>query len=295
MTKLIITPDDYYTKQEHYTFIVYDFETGKLEYIKDKCNELDCKDLEGQGRAPFRPFGIDYDDQYIYIASNDKLGVFNRTSYKFEKLIDVPLFINTHQIVKDKDTFYVCNTAVDTIGIYNDKIKHLSLDKFNVVDHISKPNHAESDDTAHVNSLYVNENKVYFCLHNNNKKMSRYGYFDKDTFKVEIIADAGYCSHGIVILNNKLYSLSSGTGDIVEIDLDTKQIVYYPCVDAKTTFLRGLAVHQDNIILGCSNNHNAPMDKDNCFIGVFNPQDKSIRRYLNINEAFVITDLKLIE
>ena len=36
MTRLVITPDDYYTKQEHYTFIVYDFETGKLEYIKDK-------------------------------------------------------------------------------------------------------------------------------------------------------------------------------------------------------------------------------------------------------------------
>jgi hypothetical protein len=48
MTKLVITPDDYYTRQEHYTFIVYDFETGKLEYIKDKCNELDCKHLEGQ-------------------------------------------------------------------------------------------------------------------------------------------------------------------------------------------------------------------------------------------------------
>jgi hypothetical protein len=56
-----------------------------------------------------------------------------------------------------------------------------------------------------------------------------------------------------------------------------------------------LAVYQDNIILGCSNNHSVPMDKDNCFIGIFNPQDKSIRRYLNINEAFVITDLKLIE
>jgi hypothetical protein len=125
--------------------------------------------------------------------------------------------------------------------------------------------------------------------------MSRYGCFDKDTLKVEIIADAGYCSHGIVILNNKLYSLSSWTGDIVEIDLNTKKIIYYPCVNAKNIFLRGLAVYEDYIILGCSNNHNSIMNKDNCFIAVFNPKDKSIKRYLNINEAFVITDLKLMK
>jgi hypothetical protein len=294
MTRLVITPDDYYKKKEHYTFIVYDFETGKLEYIKDKCNELDCKHLEGQGRSSFRPFGIDYDDQYIYIASNDKLGAFNKTSYKFEKLIDVPLFVNTHQIVKDKDTFYTCNTAVDTIGIYNDKIKHLSLDNFSVVNHISKPNNAKSDDRYHVNSLADYNNKIYFCLHNNDKRMSRYACFDKSTLEVSVVAYAGFCSHGIAILDNKLYSLSSKTGDIIEIDLETKKINYYPCVDAKTTFLRGLTVYEDHIILGCSNNHNAPMDKDNCFIGVFNPQTKVIKRYLNINEAFIISDLKII-
>jgi hypothetical protein len=294
MTRLVITPDDYYTKQEHYTFIVYDFETGKLEYIKDKCNELDCKHLEGQGRAPFRPFGIDYDDHYIYIASNDKLGAFDKTSYKFDKLIDVPLFINTHQILKDKDTFYICNTAVDTIGIYNKKINHLSLDKFDLVDHVFEPNDVKSDDTYHVNSLCTYGNKIYFCLHNNNKKMSRYAYFDKDTLEVSVVADAGYCSHGIAILGNKLYSLSSKTGDIVEIDLETKKINYLSCVDPNEIFLRGLDIYNDCIVIGCSNNHNAPINKDNCFISIFDPKNKSIRRYLNINEAFVITDLKLI-
>jgi len=294
MTRLVITPDDYYTRQEHYTFIVYDFETGKLEYIKDKCNELDCKHLEGQGRAPFRPFGIGYDDQYIYIASNDKLGAFDKTSYKLDKLIDVPLFINTHQILKDKDIFYTCNTAVDTIGIYNKETSYLSLGKFNIVDDVSKPNNAKSDDTYHVNSLCAYDNKIYFCLHNNDKKMSRYAYFDKDTLEVSVIADAGYCSHGISILDNKLYSLSSKTGDIIEIDLATKTINYLPCVNPSEIFLRGLDVYNDYIVMGCSNNHNAPMNKDNCFISIFNPKDKSIRRYLSICEAFVIADLKII-
>jgi hypothetical protein len=294
MTRLFITPDDYDTKKEHYTFIVYDFETGKLEYIKDKCNELDCRHLEGQGRATFRPFGISYDDQYIYIASNDKLSSFDKTSYKFNKLEDIPLFINTHQILKDKDTFYTCNTAVDTIGIYNKETSHLSLDNFNLVNHVSKPNDAKSNDTYHVNSLCDYNNKIYFCLHNNDKKMSRYAYFDKDTLEVSVIADAGYCSHGIAILDNKLYSLSSKTGDIIEIDLETKKINYLPCVDPNKIFLRGLDIYNNYIIIGCSNNHNVPMNKDNCFISIFNPKDKSIRRYLNINEAFVIADLKII-
>ena len=204
------------------------------------------------------------------------------------------MFINTHQILKDKDTFYTCNTAVDTIGIYSEETKYLSVDKFNIVNDVSKPNDAKSDDTHHINSLCDHNNKIYFCLHNNDKRMSRYAYFDKDTLEVSVVADAGYCSHGIAILDNKLYSLSSKTGDIIEIDLVTKKINYLPCVNPSKIFLRGLDVYNDYIVIGCSNNHNAPMNKDNCFISIFNPKDKSIRRYLNINEAFVIADLKII-
>jgi hypothetical protein len=293
--KLIITPDDSGTRQEQYTFLVYNFCTGLLEYKQDKCQELDCINLSGQGRATFRPFGITYDETYIYVASHNKLAAFNKLNYKFEKLIDIPLYVNTHQILKDNNTFYTCNTSVDSIGIYtNESKKHLDVTSYNIVDSIEPAKNAYEKDTVHVNSLYEYNGNIYFCLHNGGKKSSTFGYFNKDTLEVKIIAEAGLSSHGLAIINNKLYSLSSGTGEIIEIDLETNILGYYQLADPKLIFLRGLDTYNESLIVGCSNNHDAEMKQENCNIYLFNPKFRMASYLMNINEAFTISDLKLV-
>ena len=219
MIKLIITPDDAAYKTKHYSFLVYDLENKQLVYKKEKTDELDCLHLENQGRHTFRPFGIECDDNYIYIASNDRLGVFNKSTFEFISLIDVPLYINTHQILINNDTLYSCNTAVDSIGIYNQQNKQFNLISFELDDCLPAPQTAESHDKKHVNSLCAYDGKIYFCLHNLNKSYSKFGYFDETTFECKIIANAGFSAHGIKIINNVLYSLSSLTGDIIEIEI----------------------------------------------------------------------------
>jgi hypothetical protein len=304
MNKLIITPDDHGYKEEVFTFLAYDIEKKTLLHKHTKIDELDCLNLANQGRSTFRPFGITYDDN-IQIVSHDRVAEFDSLDYSFLGTIDVPLFVNTHQILKSGNILYATNTSNDTIGIYDlltGENKFLSVIDFQVLNEVPMPLDAYSHDNRHINSIYEHENKIYFCLHNLGKTMSQFGYFDKDTLKGELIAEAGYSAHNIVVINNHLYSLSSGTGEIIEINLETKNINKVRIVNEERTFLRGLDVYQNKLFIGCSNNHGT-YDKetnrkiiyeDNCYIMLLDTMTGNIERYMNIPDAYVITDLRIV-
>jgi hypothetical protein len=304
MIKLIITPDDHGYKEDVFTFLSYDVEKKKLLHKHPKIDELDCLNLENQGRSSFRPFGITYDDN-IQIVSHDRVAKFDSLDYSFLGTIDVPLFVNTHQILKSGNILYVTNTSNDTIGIYDivtGENKFLSVIDFQVLNEVPTPSDAYSHDKCHVNSIYEHENKIYFCLHNLGKRMSQFGYFDKDTLKGELIGEAGYSAHNIAIINNHLYSLSSGTGEVVEINLANKNIQKVRVVNEETTFLRGLDVYENKLFIGCSNSHNSYdketnekiIYKNNCYILLLDTMTGNTERYMDIPDAYVITDLRIL-
>ena len=299
MSRLIITPDDHSYREDIYTFLSYDLEKKSLIHKHKKENALDCVELDGQGRSTFRPFGITNDNSHITIASNNRIANFDLHDYRHCGNIDVPAYLNTHQILKSKNHLYVTNTSNDSIGVYDletGKNIFLDLKTHQVRDSVSTPSDVYSDDTVHVNSLHEHEGKIYFCLHNHGKKKSEYGFFYKDTLETKIIAESGYNSHGVVILNNHLYSLSSGTGEIVCIDLNANQCLFFEYVDPEITFLRGLDTYQNKLLIGCSNNHKLErvMYENNCYIALLDTEKVELERYMEIEDAFVITDLKVI-
>lgn len=305
MDKLIITPDDHGYRDDIFTFLVYGIENKSLAHKQPKDNVLDCLELQNKGRATFRPFGITYDDEFLYVVSHDRIAKFNKTNYEYLGMINVPLFINTHQILKSGNILYATNTSNDTIGIYDlstGENKFLCVSDFQILNEAPIPLDAYSHDKRHVNSIYEYENKIYFCLHNLGKTKSQFGYFYKDTYKGELIAEAGYSAHNITIINNHLYSLSSDTGEIIEINLATKNVVTVRVVNEETTFLRGLDVYENKLFIGCSNNHNL-YDKDtnekiliadNCYILLLDTQTGHIERYMDMPEIYVITDLRIV-
>ena len=299
MKQLIITPDDHGYRDDIYTFLSYDLENKNLIHRSPKLNKLDCSDLEGMGRSTFRPFGISYDKDFLYLVSNNRMAYFDLHDYSHLGMIDVPLFLNTHQILKSEDTLYTTNTSNDTIGVYNlgtGKNKFLRMTDFAILDNVPIPSHVYSHDTCHVNSLYEHDNKIYFCLHNHGEKQSRFGYFHKNTLEVNLLADVGYNAHNIVIFKNHLYSLSSGTGELIEIDLSTKNSFTFKFVDPSITFLRGLDMYENKLLIGCSNNHKAEriLYKNNCYIVLLDTNTAQAERYMEIPEAYVITDLKVV-
>ena len=100
------------------SFYVLDIKTKDIVYKKTKQKELSSLPPE-KGRPLFRPFGITTDDKFIYLASNDRIGMFNKSTFGFVKLLDIPAFINTHQIIKHDNFLFICHTAINCIGIHD--------------------------------------------------------------------------------------------------------------------------------------------------------------------------------
>jgi hypothetical protein len=290
---ILITPDDSSIKKEQFSFFVYDINTTKLLHAEPKNVNLDCPQDIDKGRSTFRPFGIEIDKDNIYITSNSKLAVFDKNSYEYKTNINVPLFVNTHQIVKVNDVFYVCNTAVDTIGIYGKEHKHLNVNTKVVSEKVASPSDCDKHDLSHVNSIYEHEGYIYYCLHNLGIRQSQFFRFNIVTLDVEYIFDGGHCAHNIVILDNVLYSLSSDTGEIIVYELRSKKLTYHKVVQSEVTFLRGLAVYKDLIYFGASNNFNIDAIKENCNIFSFNPKTNKVEHVMHLPDLLTITDFKL--
>jgi len=287
--KIIVTPDSGLD-----TAFIYDNTIYKIK----KVEELNSVEHANKGRNSFRPFGIDYDDNYIYIVSHNKVGRFLKDSYKFVDTIiklESKLNVNTHLIRKVKDTFYIANTATDVLAIISDSFeKYIHIPTRQVLDEPLDCVDAYDKDNVHINSFCIRDNLLYYCLHNKGTKKSRYEVLDLITYKIKCIVDAGWCSHGVEVINNILYSLSSGTGELIEHDLTTKNTRYYRLVNPEETFLRGLDLFGINLYIGCSNVHNQPALQNNCFIAEFNTTNKKIKRFLNIPNMLTIADLRIL-
>lgn len=251
MTKVILTNEDQ-------DFLIYDLEQEQITYQAGKTKQLDSKTLKGQGRTTFRPFGITQDQNWIYIASNDKLGRFKKDTFEFVGLIDLPLWINTHQILYDapNETMYTCNTAIDTVGIYHPDCedKQLSINYMTLVEQKLQPKFADQLDSRHVNTLYDAGEYIMFVRHNRNITNSDIGFFDKRTQSPRIAFSIGRCCHGIAVIENTLYTLSTATGELIAIDLIDKSAVRYKIADPKVSFLRGLDVDGNKLLIGSSVN-----------------------------------------
>ena len=119
--------------------------------------------------------------------------------------------------------------------------------------------------------------------------------FDKITYESSIIASAGICCHEVKILNNTLYALSSETGEIIEIDLVTKQPVTYKISDPNKTFLRGLDI-LDNTVIFCGSNRYTDdvIPMNNCFVAKFDPVTKTTKRQFNMYNVDTVVCIKLI-
>jgi hypothetical protein len=292
---LIIVPDDNYHRKDNKTFLVYDFETGELIHESPYNKDLDCTELKDQGRPTFRPFGVTHDEDYIYVVSNNKLGKYDKKTFEYCGLVNIPLYINTHQVLKSDEDFYVAHTAVNAIGVHGKTDKYFDVSSFDWVETPEQPQTADGHDTIHLNSITEHGDRIYFCLHNLGIKPSEFGYLNKNTHEFKIVGSGGSSCHDVQIIGNNLYALSSGTGQIIEIDLTTGQTTTHKVVKRMKTFLRGMDVMCDKIIFVGSNYYNNDaIELNSCFVASFDTVTKETKRIFNINHADIVTCMKIV-
>jgi hypothetical protein len=198
----------------------------------------------------FRPFGCYWKDKNIFIATHNKLVQLNKKGNLISEE-ELEGFYNTHQIIETDKVRCYTNTGHDLIKlIYKNKIKIIDCKILNETYDCNK------DDSHHVNSLCLKDDKIFFCLHNNSvttKKPSQFFYIDLITDNIEYICEYGLSCHNCEIEGDFLYTLSTETGCFACINWKTKEIKFeVNLVKRKHYFLRGLQLTKNNFIIGAS-------------------------------------------
>ncbi len=230
--------------------------TGEYKVIKENVlpdNLIDTK--------KYKSFGCYSKGEFLFVANHDKLIKLNRKG-EYVSHITLNNFENPHQIIVTEDVKCFTNTDKDLIELtYTDLNELPTKDKKYVIDlktldnvenDLHKGPHLLQDDCHHVNSLCLNDNKIYFCLHNRGSKKSQYFYIDLKTEHINYICDYGFCSHNCEIEGNFLYTLSTRTGCLACISLETGKGWETKLVDRKDYFLRGLVLTKNHFIIGSS-------------------------------------------
>lgn len=251
MTRLIITSLEN-------SFTLYDCVSGEQLYVKEKNNGLISDSIISDQRPKFRPFGIAFDDNDIYISSNDKIGVYDRVKYNLKRILSVKSFVNTHQILKHDDLLFITNTCNDTISIINlitNEHKFINTRKLSVTDHCIDTCDVYAHDKHHVNSITLEGDRLYFCLHNGpSGQKSRFYYYDLIKGTIHDIVEMGRSCHNIVIDGDFLYTLSTGTGNLLKYNMSDKSMEKFGIADPKEdNFLRGMDRFGDKLFIGNSN------------------------------------------
>jgi len=265
--------------------------TGKYNIIKENVlpdNLIDTK--------KYKSFGCYPKDDFLFVANHNKLLKLNKKG-NYIDYITLNGFENPHQIIVTDDVKCFTNTNKDLIELtYKDKNYKIDVKTLdNVVNdlYVQSGSHILKDDNHHVNSLCLNNNKIYFCLHNRGSKKSQYYYIDLKTEKVEYICDYGFCSHNCEIEGNFLYTLSTRTGCLACINLKTGKGWETKLVDRKDYFLRGLTLTKNYFIIGSSlTDTNA--NNGNSQILFVDRETKDIVNRYDIEGYNVVNDIKKI-
>jgi hypothetical protein len=290
-------------------FIVVDIVKQKIMYKSGPTKVLDCpyysdvlsieREIKNT-RKTYRPFGLTYDKDFIYVCSHDKIGKFNRRTYKFISLVEEikPLYVNTHQILKCKytGTFYTCNTSNDTIGIHkgSDK-KFINVNNFSFCTPVVTKEVNELDE-CHLNTIYQKDATNFIICNNNCKKgiQSDFWEWNTETNRFNKLVSAGTSSHNVVIKDDFFYTLSSGAGRLIEINFKTQEKVRYD-IGITKKWVRGMDTHNNILIIGNSV-HRAERENTSeiAEIVLFSLKTKKQKSF-ELPGVYTIHDIKLLK
>lgn len=244
------------TSKQNSSFLVYDIKEKKIIFDKERIEDLNDLSCEGKKRPTYRPFGIYRDSADIFIASNSRIGHFDVKTYSYKGLLDnVKCFVNTHQILKHEEKLFICNTANDSLGIYDlntKQNKYLMLENLELVDDIDSPKDAYEKDKLHFNSILKYQDSLFLLLHKSG--YSEILEIGLTNFQLKNkIKNIGICNHNLAIYKNHLYSVSSQTGKLMIHSLESKENQFVDLdINFNRFFLRGMKEIDGRLLISCS-------------------------------------------
>jgi len=235
-------------KETRPAFLIYDEIENKIVKRVEFQEEL-SSDLSHYKKNKWRPFGITYDENYIYLGCNEKIGLYDR-DFNFKGIFSNTGFTNTHEILSYKNYIIRIDTYPNRITFIDKKTKEEIVVGFNLTKRgrIENKNIRFEEDVVHVNTVCVDKGFLYCMLHMRNYKPSLITKIEikkiiekrGDVLGEMLPIDIGWAAHNIEIVNDTIYNLSTEHGMLIITDpnyLNQKRIVL---VDRNKYFLRGL-------------------------------------------------------
>ena len=212
--------------------------------VISKINHLESE-LGDKGRSLFRPFGITQDNKRIYVASNEKIGCFNRQTFEYLGLFSRTGEVNTHQILYHDKHIYRCDTAVNCITRINIHTKEeIYYDVLNQkqVKSLPKTNSYNEKDVLHLNTITFHNGELYAVAHRIGNGGSSYFTLGLNFEYCHEHIEIGMSNHDLVFVNDEIYSLSTHNGALTTIRGD--RVIQDHLVSTRQHFLRGMVHHQ---------------------------------------------------
>jgi hypothetical protein len=280
------------TSKQDSSFLVYDIKEKKIIFDKERIEDLNDLSSQNRGKDTYRPFGIYRDSNDIFIASNSKIGHFDAKTYSYKGLLDnVKCFVNTHQILKHEEKLFICNTANNSLGIYDlntKQNKYLMLETLEFVDNIDSPKNAYEKDKLHFNSILKYQDSLFLLFHKRgHSEILEIGLTDFQ-FKNKI-KNVGNCNHNLVIYKNHLYSISSQTGKLMQHSFESKENQFFDLHDDfNKFFLRGMVEINGRLNIALSKNKYQKTAK-HCLILEYDLETQRIcdEHFLDLNETIL--------
>lgn len=243
----------------HDSIGVLNWEKNSLEirqmpasYVFNDARLADCN-------QPIRTFGITWDQNSLFLASHEKIGVLDH-SLKHVRFLEIsPLWFMTHNLTYDRGVLYSCNSRVDIIGMHNliegcEQFFHVAKNQLVVSPQDIKPLlHGYRYDYNHPNAILVTKGEIYILVHymagdsfkSEIRVLEKNTLTIKERFVINIHKEYGFFLHDLA-LNDGVFYWNNTHSCRVENSLGEIS----DKLGGPSTFLRGLAMNQDTVFVG---------------------------------------------
>lgn len=246
------------------------------------------------GKNPFRPFGITWDDDQFYVAQANSVVDLNCN-------VLIPgLWNGLHQALSHDGFLYLISpniSCLKRINLVTKKIDYLHLDSFKFYDTVpeackSYDKNKFSYDLHHFNSIFIQGNKAFISAHNHDDP-SFVLEFDYPNFNLIKKHDKmGSKIHNVFVENDEIYTIDS-CGSRCIASNKNKQ---YRITSENNMFCRGLAVSRDYFITSYfPEATRRDREKGDAFVVMINRQTGTKENEIKIKDIGSISDIRLID
>jgi hypothetical protein len=217
----------------------------------------------------FKFYGITWNNNDVYYCNNNSIAK-NYQNYDAPYVASLGGHMDVHQLLFYESLLYATLARNNEVREF---VVGLQINKRRTwPEFVSEAK--EHQDYTHINSIFIQNRKVYLCHHNNGKP-SFISVHEKSKYMpiVDTVEDVGLYNHNVYVEGDYLYTLDSGNCKITKINLKTKgkeQVDLNPqkCrTNPNATFLRGLARTEKYFVIGaCQNLPKLERHKEKSFL-----------------------------